>query len=68
MSATLSPEKLNLVGITVKMTRQEHSLLRAVMFSEGYHSFQDYFRSFAVRKIKASCGEVVEPQGPHYAA
>jgi hypothetical protein len=68
MNATLSPEKSSLTGITVKLTREEHRLLRAVIFSEGFHSFQDYFRSFLVRKIKESSGEAADRQGHDYAA
>lgn len=57
MSAVISREKVNLVGITVKLTPQEHQALRLVVFAEGHSSFQNYLRSIVVQKIRESRGK-----------
>ena len=44
--------KADLIGITVKFTPAEHMALKAVVFAEGHTSFQNFFRSYAVQKIR----------------
>jgi hypothetical protein len=51
MSEVAIPDKL--IGITVKLTPEEHDDLKQVMFNQGFGSFQSYFRHFALREIRA---------------
>jgi L-ribulose-5-phosphate 3-epimerase UlaE len=57
MSTAISSEKGDLVGVTVKLTREEHKVLRMVVFAEGHSSFQNFFRALAVAKIRESVGK-----------
>jgi hypothetical protein len=66
MSPSLRTEKPSLIGVTVKMTPQEHRLLRAVLFAEGHSSFQDFFRTLVVQRIKASGGGLSTHQEPSH--
>ena len=49
-AATISAK--DLIGITVKFPLAEHEALKAVVFAEGHSSFQNFFRSYAVQKIR----------------
>jgi hypothetical protein len=52
MSAVMTADKPTLVGITIKFTPAEHEALKAVVFNDGYSSFQTFFRSLGVQKIR----------------
>jgi hypothetical protein len=65
MAELAAPEKPTLIGVTVKLTPAEHEALKAVMFTQGFGSFQSYFRHFALREIREATGQ---PQEPAHAA
>jgi hypothetical protein len=61
MSAAMISAKADLIGITVKFTPAEHAALKIVVFAAGHTSFQNFFRSYAVQKIREAEGRSREP-------
>jgi hypothetical protein len=40
------------IGISVKLTPSEHAALKDLVWAEGHTSFQSFFRSLAVQKLR----------------
>jgi hypothetical protein len=50
--ADIEAKKPALIGISVKLTPGEHAALKDLVWAEGHTSFQSYFRSLAVAKLR----------------
>jgi hypothetical protein len=66
MPAITSHIKAKRIGISVKLTPDEHEALSRLVFAEGHSSFQGWFRSLAVERLRAA--GVLPPQVPGNAA
>jgi hypothetical protein len=50
--ADIEAKKPALIGISVKLTPREHEALKDVVWALGHTSFQSFFRSLAVQKLR----------------
>jgi hypothetical protein len=60
-------ERSTRIGVSVKLTPQEHEALKALVWREGHTSFQSFFRSLAVQRIRAAQAQA-GPEDPSNAA
>lgn len=67
MPAIMSQMKAKRIGISVKLTTDEHEALSRLVFSEGHSSFQGWFRSLVVDRLR-DAGTLPPAQEPTHAA
>jgi hypothetical protein len=64
--ADIEAQKPTLIGVSVKLTPREHAALKALVFAEGHTSFQSFFRSLAVEKLRAAREAETQTPGTPY--